>query len=141
VNLGWRTGVNKFHNVFFAGVNGFAPKFLWTLGYGIGSTFSIAKKWQFTSEATSQHVFSDVIYRNRLIFLHKISLSAEYKCSNHFRIALGPSFNVLNYDNRSVQYASSINAIVPYSIHNISNFEDKMFTKTWVGAHLSFKFF
>jgi hypothetical protein len=141
VNLGWRTGVIKFHNVFFAGVNRFAPKFLWTLGYGIGSTFSIVKKWQLTSEASSQHIFSNVIYRNRLVFLHKISVAAEYKYSNHFSIAIGPSFNVLNYDNRSVNYTSSINAIVPYSIHNVSNIEEKMFTKTWVGMNLSLKFF
>jgi hypothetical protein len=141
VNLGWRTGVNKFHNVFFAGVNGFAPKFLWTLGLGIGNTFSIAKKWQLTSEATTQHIFSEAVYNTRMVFLHKISMSAEYKYSNHFSIAFGPSFNVLNYDNRSIQYASSINAIVPYSIYSVANIEDRVFTKTWVGAHLSFKFF
>jgi hypothetical protein len=141
VNLGWKTGVNKFHNVFFAGVNGFAPKFLWTLGLGIGNTFSIAKKWQLTSEATTQHIFSEAVYNTRMVFLHKISMSAEYKYSNHFSIAFGPSFNVLNYDNRSIQYASSINAIVPYSIYSVANIEDRVFTKTWVGAHLSFKFF
>jgi hypothetical protein len=141
INLGYRLGVKQFHTAFFAGVNPFARTFIWTLGYGIGSSMPVKGNWHATYEVSTQGLLRSTITNFRIAQLHKALIALEYVRPKEFSIAIGPTFNVLVNDLTSTNYASSINAIVPYTLYKHTDSIEKWQTKIWVGASLSLKLF
>ncbi len=140
LQLGFRTGAAQFHNIFFTGGNWLASDFLWTFGYGIGSTLKVKGKLHITSEITTQSILRHTPTHFNFSQLHKATVAAEFIVPQKFSVALGPSFNVLNQDLRKSTYASVVRSIVPNSLYTYTNQRESLRTTLWIGASLSFKF-
>jgi hypothetical protein len=140
VNVGFRTGVEKFHNIFFAGVNYFAVKQMWTYGYGFGSTFKLKKRLNLTAELSSQQI-QPINGREgvKLSLVNKAFVGLDIVCASKFRIALGPTFNVLVADSEGSYYNNVTMLASPFSFYNRQ--DGKTNIRMWIGGSLSLKFF
>lgn len=134
--VAFRTGVNKFHNIFLAGISMDKGNSLWTYGYGIGSAWKLSPKWYLDADITAQHiqsVKSSEIYVNGL---SKAFLGVEFRPFQKFSIALGPTYNVFVSD-------VSDNNIVYNQVGSNPFFnrtEDGINVKMWVGGKVCLRF-
>jgi hypothetical protein len=137
-NLAYGTGVNKFHNIFIGGVNLRNPKFL-TVGYGLGSSFTIGRRWNFSMSVSAQHIQSVSNNDFTINNLSKFYAGFEYKLHNKFIFGLGPTFSVLNSDMNDKDYDLFFKNLAPYSLYQDIN--NGIETTLWVGARAYFKVF
>lgn len=141
VNIGFRTGVERLHNILFVGINNFSKEKMWTYGYGLGATFKLKNRWNLTTELSSQQIQplngADV----KLNLVSKAFVGIDFVCARKFRIALGPTFNVLTADTKSSYYNISSDMVSPFVISTYANQTDKTVNKLWIGGTISIKFF
>ncbi|HEY1041003.1 MAG TPA: hypothetical protein VGF30_16425, partial [Bacteroidia bacterium] len=138
INIGFRSGVEKFHNIFFAGANYFATKQMWTYGYGLGSTFKLKNRLHLTTELSAQQIQpmnGEGIY---LSILNKAFVGLDIKCGSKFGIAFGPTYNVLVSDSKSPYY-NNVAMLAPGVFYSRTDGQTNV--RMWIGGNLSLKFF
>lgn len=136
-NIGFRTGIDKFHNILFAGVNLKNPTIL-TFGYGIGMNWRTNKKLVLNTDLSGQQMHQTSNQNFYYHGLYKLYFGAEYKLNNYFRMGVGPTFNVMLNEKIDPQFANSYNQIAPYSVFTNDGSAYKL--SSWVGLKLSLKF-
>lgn len=135
--LSFRTGVDRFHNIFLAGLQVTEHPNLWTYGYGVGTAQRFgASKWYFDWDITAQHLHpSGHDYRYNL--LAKTFIGLEYRFGNHFAIAAGPTFNWYNTESWTttdpVWESIRQHTVLDEDTGNFSN-------KLWVGGKVALRF-
>ena len=131
--LAFRTGVQRFHTIFMAGVD-MTRRIdgLWSLGYGVGSYSPISEKWMQGIDATVQWMAQNANMLESTAALGAATYSVERIVTPHFSVAFGPSVKFF-YAQQSLS-----NILVPYSIWSSSDGAYDM--RVWVGGKLSFKF-
>lgn len=94
----FRTGVDRFHNILFAGLRPF-DKYgdLWTFGYGLGTSKRITEKWRIGFDWTEQN-FQIPLAPISLNLLSKAYIGVEWRPYKYFNITAGPTFNLLVSD-------------------------------------------
>lgn len=141
VNLGFRTGVDYFHNIVFAGIGIDENNRAWTYGYGLGARFKLGNKWKLNTDITAQQVNPVNGSPAYLNLVNKMLVAAEFCPGKHFSIAIGPSYNIRVADTRSSTYNTVMDTRL---IHYMSDQDEgglsTMNTKTWIGAGISLKF-
>jgi len=100
VNLMFRTGVKKFHNIIFAGadtdiINN--ENSFYTFGYGVGSTFDLTKLFAIDFDVTGQYITKQVFTNTESILL-KPYLGLELNISKSISFAGGATFNAYYFD-------------------------------------------
>jgi hypothetical protein len=136
--LSFRTGVDKFHNIFLAGLQVSENPKLWTYGYGVGTAAKFGNsRWYFNADFTAQHLhLSGHDYQYNM--LAKGFLGFEYRFTPHFGIAFGPTLNWYNTENWS---GSDLvwNSIQQHTILDDvgANFTNKL----WIGGKVALRFF
>ncbi len=135
--LSFGTGVNKLHTIFLIGIN-YNKTQLVTYGYGIGSTYQLHKKWNFSFSVLSQNIQSttgnDISFKNNI---SKLNVSTEYKIYPKLLIGFGPTLSVFNADTYKTVYALFYHDLAPYTFYNQTS--GSINTKMWVGAKLYLK--
>lgn len=137
-NLGFRTGVNKFHNTLFAGIQTTGSD-LWHFGYGIGTSFKLSEKMRMDMSLSSQHVSKGNFYF-ATSELNKFYMGADLKLAKKVHLAFGPTFNLYVTDELTPQYATTYSSISPYSQYN-STTVGGFNLKGWVGGRIALRFF
>lgn len=130
------TGVNKLHNVFTVGINYSNPQ-LWTYGYGLGSSYSIHKKWNLCLNLSAQQIQPTSNEDLSVNIVSKLNVSAEYKFYSKILIGFGPTLSVFNADTNKADYALFYNDLAPYTFYNQTS--SGINTKIWLGAKLYLK--
>ncbi len=138
-NIGFRTGVSKFYNIFNVGIDKRSDEPLWSFGYGLGTSFKIKNKLRSDITLTANHV-SKGAFKEAESELYKLYWGVEYKFKKKFSIAAGPVLNLYISDTHSIDYESTYSHIAPYSFYdNTSN--DGFNFKAWLGAKVALRFF
>lgn len=137
-NLGFRTGVNKFHNNFFAGIQTTGAN-LWHFGYGIGTSFKLSEKMCMDLSLSSQHVSSGNFYF-ATSELNKLYIGADMRLAKKVHLAFGPTFNLYVTDALTPQYSTTYSSISPYTQYNTTTRND-FILKGWVGGRIALRFF
>lgn len=136
-NIAFRTGVQKFHNIFIAGVDLTSNiSGLWNLGYGVGSFHQIHNRWLIGAELQSQLFLLNKNFDSG-IQLNGVNLQFEYLVAKKFSVAFGPTFRIAHYSNKSNIIADYIST---YNVYN-QTFSSGNSIRMWIGGKLSFKFF
>ncbi len=137
-NMGFRTGVNKFYNTLFAGIQTTGTN-LWHFGYGVGTSFKLSEKMRMDLSLSSQHVSKGNFYFSTSE-LNKFYIGADIALAKKVRLAFGPTFNLYVTDALSPQYATEYISIGPYSQYN--NTTAAGFNlKGWIGGRIALRFF
>ncbi len=137
-NLSFRTGTQKFYNIFSAGTSPQSKTLLWHLGYGIGTSFGISEKLRSDISLSAHHVSKGLLY-HATSELYKFYWGIEYKLAKKCFVAAGPTFNVYLGDALLPDYAKTYSRIAPYSLLNETNSNGFNF-KAWVGGKIAFRF-
>lgn len=137
-NMGFRTGVNKFYNTFFAGIQTTGAN-LWHFGYGIGTSFKLSEKARLDVSVSSQHVSKGNFYF-ATSELNKLYLGGDVALTKKIHLAFGPTFNLYVTDALLPQYATTYSSISPYSQYN-STTAGGFALKGWVGGRITLRFF
>lgn len=135
-NLALRTGVQKFHNIFMAGVD-LTSKIdgLWSFGYGIGSFYQIHNRWLFGGELQSQLFLLNKETEDG-VQVNSLNLQFEYLVAKKFSVALGPTCKMAyNYGNTN----NIIDHISSYNIYNYT-YNNGQSMRIWFGGKVSLKF-
>ncbi len=135
-NLALRTGVQKFHNIFMAGVD-LTSKIdgLWSFGYGIGTFYQIHNRWLMGGELQSQ-LFLLSKETDKGVQVNSLNLQFEYLVAKKFSIALGPTCKMAyNYGNTNI----ITDHISSYNIYNYT-YNSGQNVRIWFGGKVSFKF-
>jgi hypothetical protein len=136
--LGFRSGVNKFHNMLFAGYSNFGPQPFWTYGYGFGIYKKLTPKKGILFDVTAQQLQNTNPGKIKTNILSRANVSYSYAVAQKFSIALGPTFNFFQQEKPDNSFINTFNSIAPPTFgHNtIGNVQTTM----WVGAKASLKF-
>lgn len=140
LNVAYRTGTQKFHTYLTAGTSSFNfNKFLWNVGYGLGTSFGNPSKTLFDIDLSSGEVF----YGNRITGTYhhyKLYMGFDTKLVGKMSLAYGLSYNLLLSDTFMPDY-NEINSRLPlYSLTN-TNFTNGHNLKSWIGGKVAIRFF
>jgi hypothetical protein len=96
-NFAFKTGVNRFYNVFTLGFNGLAPnRALCTVGYGFGTSQNLGRGWAADADLTGHLILLKDQNLNQLpAGMFRFAASIEKKIGKRFALFAGPSLNLL----------------------------------------------
>lgn len=134
--LSFGTGSDYFHNIFLGGIN-LMQSDIWTYGYGIGTGYRIAKKWNICLDGTAQQIQSSNMEIS-LSLLNRLFLGVEYVPFRKLSIGIGPTYNVMVADVTGDYYQPVADILPATFLYNQTH--NDVNVKTWVGAKLSVKF-
>jgi len=135
--LSFRTGVDRFHNIFIGGVQIDENPSLWTYGYGAGTALRLSKRFYFDMDVTGQHLHLSGHDYNYNLFA-KAFVGLEVRLGRKFAVAAGPTLNW--YNTETVIGADPIwsqiqqHTLVDEVTGNFSN-------KLWLGGKVALRFF
>lgn len=135
--VGFRTGVNRLHNIFFSGYSFAMQSHLWTYGYGLGTIVSFKNKWDVRFDLTLQQVQPVQSNTIALNLLHKLFVGLSYNAFSKVGITIGPSYNIILSDDSNSAAAEIFTKTSSYYLHHSSR-NGKL--STWAGARLSLTF-
>jgi len=94
-NTAFKTGVERFYNIFNLGFNGDAKdKPLFTLGYGFGTAQHLGKGWSANADLTGSIVWLNTDRNDEINQgIVKFALAIEKKIGSRFALFAGPSLN------------------------------------------------
>lgn len=141
ITLGFRTGVEHFHNIFFSGVNAAKQPKYFTYGYGLGSSFKLTKHFFLGMDITSQQIQAIEASQLYLSLLNKAQVNFEFAILKRLRVAIGPSFNIMTIDYQNPYYSDISAFFKPRPFFNENSPYSFFATKMWLGAAASIKLF
>jgi hypothetical protein len=153
-NLAFRTGTNKFHNIFSVGITPEKKsKQLWTCGYGIGTSMKLKEKFWLDLDVSANNVLkinsplwgsedsASLNTRNeRLNLNNKLYVGIEWRFAKKISVAAGPVFNVMLADERNTSYQDLFSKIRPNYLVN-QKVSSHVFMNAWIGARVALRFF
>jgi hypothetical protein len=98
--VAFKIGVDKFYNIFAAGIQFLGTGYSWAYGYGIGTHLHKTENSKTQLELMSYHINEGEAYTNVYNGLQQIRLTFTKKVGNHLGIFAGPTLNLLITDNR-----------------------------------------
>lgn len=94
--VSFRTGVNRFHNIFLASTQFKPSNRIWSFGYGAGTTFRLSNQLNLDIDITGQQLEisgnSSIDYN----LLTKLYVGVEWQFARKMSLAAGPTVNWLN---------------------------------------------
>lgn len=138
-NAAFRTGVPAFYNIFTAGVQPGAGDLLWTVGYGLGTSFKLKGRLRSDITLSTQHISRGGFY-DTTSELYKAYWGVEYRFKKSFAIAAGPVFNLYHNNTLSPDYSGNYDNIPPY-IFSEHTFKGGSNISYWLGGKIAIRLF
>jgi hypothetical protein len=140
-NLNLRMGVRAFYNILHIGLDDAGKN--WSLGYGIGTSISLARRNYLQLELMSRHVNEGEPWTRRHNALSQFKVTYDVALGRNVRFAIGPSFNVATsrrYDEETNTYGTQIPRYVMFEHTSDNGFFLPFNAKYWVGIHAGIRF-
>jgi hypothetical protein len=141
-NLAFRSGVNQFYNIIFAGMQPQVPtdnKIVWTFGYGIGTAPKLTRWLDLNIDLTSQQVNKGG-FTNELSMLNKLYLGFDFHIAKKFSIATGLTLNGYLTKTTYTDYPTLFTDFNPSVIYD-HTYNNSTNLKLWLGAKVGLRFF
>lgn len=138
-NIAFRTGSYKFHTFITTGTSLAKDKGLWTVGYGLGTSWGNPNKTLVDFDFST----NEVSYRNDLkgaFHWYKVYLGIDRRMFKKFSIAAGLTFNALLSDSFEPDY-NEINSRMPFYYLTNKDYPNGHNLKTWIGGRVGLRFF
>lgn len=134
-NIAFKTGVQKFYNIFTSGIGAWSGNSRLSLGYGVGTETGLNDHLGLNFEVTNNVIFDRIGFHKDFHSLLRLDISLVPTKSKNISFSIGPSFNVLYSDIASEAVESSVTSIAPYTLidHEIGNGTGQV----WIGGKAS----
>ncbi len=143
-NIAFKTGVDRFYNIFAFGANFRDEEFRWGTGYGIGSLIKISPMLHANIELMSYQIIEEsgnswrrFWRRNNLNLLNQAKFNFVFNIGPNFSLFTGASFNVMVSEymaSGSSDYGSDIS---PWHIYDKTRRNTNV--KMWPGFNLGLR--
>lgn len=140
-NLAFRTGVKKFYNILFAGIqpeNTLNNDYVWTFGYGLGTAPRLNRWIDFNFDATAQHI-NKGSFTNELSLLNKIHVGLDFRVTRKFSVYSGVTLNGYVTNTSYTDYPVLFTNYQPTIFHD-QTFSNGTNLKMWWGARIGLRF-
>lgn len=137
-NLTLKTGVQKFHNIFTAGLIPNDTIRTWSFGYGFGIEGNISKKFLHSYDLTANWISEKDKPFGTFNLLTNLRINFAYLLGSRASFYLGPSVNVHLSEWKDIDTGEFLTGIAPYTI-NTTTFGDTQM-QIWVGGQAGFRF-
>lgn len=129
--LAFKTGVDKFYNIFAVGAQFLGNDYHWGYGYGVGTHLIKNEKFATQLEYMVYHINEGEAWTDYYNNLQQVKLNFSKKLNNHLRIHAGPSFNLMISDKRHNQLQDAKSKFPPYQLFSFSGKNNT--TCGWIG--------
>ena len=134
INAGIRSGSRKFHNLLFAGAQVNDGE-RWTLGWGFGSHFNLAKDVYTELDVVAQHINEDrEKWTDEVNEVGRIRILFGYEFTKFTSIYAGPTFNGFVsklYDGKD---------FTPWTLKSKYDDEENIWVRSWIGFTAGLRF-
>jgi len=140
-NIAYRGGSEHFHTILVGGFDPstFGDNFLYTYGFGLGTSFGNRPKLYYDAEILSQQVAAGNAM-GEINMLYKLGFSANYKLSKSMAITIGLNYNIYVVDTTIPEYETIFSQLPPYFLSNEASGTNRNL-KTWVGFKAGIRLF
>jgi hypothetical protein len=137
--LAYRTGVQKFHNIFSIGID-LTSRFdgVWCYGYGVGSAFNVSPTWLLQQEIMIQQLVKGSLLNAPLNGQYFIGV--EKKVAQQMSVAIGPVVHSQLIFGSQNYYRPIAERLSSYEIIE-KNYTNGNTLQVWIGGKISIKFF
>lgn len=97
-SVNFKTGVEKFYNIFTVGAGTSSKEFVATVGYGIGTLFPLSNKIDMNIDLTSTQFYKEDVDVDKINVINKLKINVAYTIAEKVQIYGGPSIDVLVHD-------------------------------------------
>jgi len=136
-SVGIKTGVRKFYNIFQFGSR--FTEDIWSIGYGIGTTFKVKERQHFHVEYVASHVNEEDVWTKELNLLNQFKFNFDWELSGNQSLFLGPSWNFIASKRIDLETLAVIGSNLPnYTI--VDSIRKNTNWKMWFGVNGGFRF-
>ncbi|MGL4597082.1 MAG: hypothetical protein ACRCYO_06130, partial [Bacteroidia bacterium] len=139
INAAFRSGSKIFHNNLLVGIDYRPRDPYWSVGYGIGTAWSLTKRIDAAIELSAAHVNRGG-FNTRTSEWIKIEAPFDFHFAKKLSIAAGPTFNVFVNDVRTQAGELPVNQFPPYYGFT-QTYENRWNVKAWFGFGAAIRFF
>lgn len=139
LNVAFRTGSNRFHNIFSFIADPRERDIVWGFGYGIGSHVALNRRLDLGLDVVNYHI-SKGEFSESLSDLWKASLTLDLHITKNLSLAAGPTLNVFVTDLNPSGNELPVTGIAPYYFF-AQTYDNRWSAKAWAGANVSLRFF
>lgn len=97
-SINFKTGVNKFYNIFTLGAGTESKEFTAGVGYGIGTLFSLSNKLQMNIDLTATQFYKENVDEEKINLLNKLKINIAYNITDKVQIYGGASLDIMVHD-------------------------------------------
>ncbi len=138
-NLALRTGVAKLHNILLAGLTpGERDKFLWTFGYGFGTSTNPQRRIRMYADLTAQQI-SQRDFTPAINLLNKGHLGLDFKITRVMSLIVGATYNFQIIRSDYNNYPELFTYYTPAYLHQ--NQSGNYTMQSWLGFKAGLRFF
>jgi hypothetical protein len=136
--ISFRTGMERFHNIFILGTQIAQNNSVSTFGYGLGTLFDNHQKWHYGFDFTTQQLVGKNSEAEALNLLNKFTPYAVFSAHPKFQMIAGCSVNLSLFDKTSITYVTHFDNYPPsyFYNNNFGNFN----VKGWIGFKIGARF-
>ncbi|WP_417610153.1 hypothetical protein [Owenweeksia hongkongensis] len=132
-NVGFKTGVNLFYNIFETGIG----NDVYHATYGIGTMPSLGGRWSLSMDLTAGAILQSTSSDWENLPVHfRFTPAINFQVSRKFAIVLGPSINYFAFP---LQSEDTFYKLSSYSFYEQT--KDDWYEQAWIGAKLAVRFF
>lgn len=138
--LQFRTGAEKFHNVFAVAINPLPKSSAWAAGYGVGSKFLNTRQSDVTVDLIAFQVHENQIFTDAYNALYRLSARYEFHPGGKkFAIWGGPSLNLHQYSTERFDGSEFESDLAP-SYTLLQQKGSFIHSNLWVGGQIGISF-
>ncbi len=137
--ISFRTGMERFHNIFVFGTQIGQNNSVSAVGYGLGTVFDYHQKWHYGFDFTTQQLVGKTSETEALNLLSKFVPHVIFSAHPKFQMLFGCSVNFSLFDKTSITYITHFDNYPPsyFYNNNFGNFN----VKGWIGFKIGARFF
>jgi len=129
----FKTGVNKFYNIFSLSAKQIGDNFFWGFGYGLGTKRQLSEKLEVAIELHSNNVNKDAFEINEVNILNTLKINALFDLGKKMQLTAGPSFNVFLSTNTNQEGEITGMDFAPW--HHYNKVNSNVNTKMYFGVN------
>lgn len=137
-NAAFKTGSDKFYNIFAAGTHFGNDELTWAVGYGIGGLIPLKDRFKLSVDAIGYQI-NESDWTDGINLLSRLNISLDYAVSDKLSVFGGPAYNVMVSRIEENEGIYTYSDLAPYHHYNNTN-SDGVNVKMWVGFNAGIRF-